>query len=228
MKRIRFALVASLLAGAAILGACGDDDGGDEGTQNGANTPASETAEATEATNGQTPDAVPTSPGEAPPTVAPPTLAPGQFAVVTLDTNPDTPAVEHDEVAGTVGQTFVVAININNPPQPYQGYEFGLTWDEAILSFVSEEPLNPAEMDVCPDTVILDFMFGIYGGCLRVSGTSSFSGPVTLLTFRCEAVGNPGLRNLTLDEARSLGTALQANAQQFATEIDAGVTVRCS
>jgi hypothetical protein len=206
----------SLSIAIALVGC--DDDGDD-----GSSTDETPSATAPAGVNGEESP----MPGGSP--VPDSTTAPGDFATITLDTDSSTPGVEHDDVSSTVGETFVVAVNINDPPEPYVGYEFGITWDDAVLQFVSDERIDIEGLSLCPVIAELDFRVGIYGGCLSATqSTTEFEGPVRLITFECAGAGESNVRMLGLAEARSLGTALQpAFGVQIATELDPGITVRC-
>lgn len=195
------------------------------GTPNSSGTPSiGETSTSGTPAPGQTPEAA--TPVSTPTAI--PTVAAGDIATVTLDSHPDTPAIEHDSLTVAVGSTFQVGVVVHQPPQPYKGYEYGLHWDEPVLSFVSEDQTHPDDMSLCPDLVHLDFTVGVYSGCLRVSGLTSFEGTVATVTMRCESPGVSPLRMFSLAEAQGFGAALLLDGGvEIASEIDPGFTVTC-
>lgn len=161
------------------------------------------------------------------PTAAPP-QPPGVPATVTLDVNPDTPAIEHTDVNAAVGSTFRVAVVVNRPPAPYAGYEYGIHFDAPILSFVNAQQLKVEGLDICTSVPLENTPSGMYGGCLRTSGETSFQGIVEIITLKCDNAGRTPLRMITLAESGGFGTALlHEGGVEFASEVDEGVHVIC-
>jgi hypothetical protein len=219
---LRIAL--ALLAVAAIaLTACGGDDDGTDAL-------ATPTVRA-----GFTP----------PPTLEPiPTFdfrtstpGPADFvAVVTMDTDPATPAIDHQDISAAVGASFPIGIIINRAPQPFRGYQVALGWpDNGIIAYSGEEALMPQNMTICspiaaylPNTLPAG-QGGIYGGCLNPDGAISHEGLVTTITLSCAQAGEVDVRTLSVAEAASLGTSLiTEQGTSFAEELDHGITVTCN
>jgi hypothetical protein len=155
--------------------------------------------------------------------------------VIRIDTNVVTPDVERGEVSAAVGATFDLAVVISDPPGPYRGYQVGIGYeDRGILSFVGEQALQPENMTVCSPVQLLsagtlaEGRTGVYGGCLIPDGATTYAGPVTTLTFRCERAGRIELRLLGLQESQSLGTSLINEAgATLAEQVENGFDVVC-
>lgn len=236
-------LVFTLIAGAI---ACSDDGNDDETTTTAlavrsptvANTnsgsgdqtqDSSATAPSSDPSNGNTPlpGATPSTNRPTPPPVA--TVPPGQVATLTLDSNPDTDSVEHDELRIATGQPFTVALTINDPSGSYVGYQYGVKWREPQIAFVSEEPLNPAEMTLCPEASDWRGGTGKVGGCLRLQGETDFAGRVARITLRCASAGDTRIELISRGESPAFGAALlEIGGTAFADEVDEGLRIICT
>jgi hypothetical protein len=197
----------------------GPAGGGSEGTP-----PPGSTAGATE----------PALTATEPPTSTP--VPPGVIGVVTMDANPSTAEVDHTEVTAAVGATFQIGITIHEAPGPYQGYQYGLRWDDnGILDFVSEDQLMPVNMTLCTAAVELagtieEGSAGVYGGCLSPDQSAglTYQGPVANVTLRCAAAGRIHIRPLSADEDENWGSSLINTGGVLAgNQVDNGFDVVC-
>jgi len=196
-----------------------------QGTEVPGFTPQAVGGDATPPGAGDTP--APGETAEPAPTETPP--AHGFIATITLDGNPDTPEIDHGELTAPVGAALRVAVVVQDPPKPYQGYQIGFRWQEPTLSFVGEETTKPGVLTTCPPATTLDFTTGIYSGCISVEQPSTFSGVVSYLTVRCEQAGTARIHLMTLLEAQEFGTSLlEPGGVAFAGEVDEGIRVRCT
>jgi hypothetical protein len=222
---LRLAAPALALIAALSFAACGGGDD-DEPARPGENTPL-----------GGTFTPVPTI--EVPPTFDPSTSTPSPadfVGVVTMDTDPATPAIEHNDITAAVGATFEIGIVINMPPGEYRGYQVALGWDDnGILSYVGEVAPMPANMTICEPVGLLlagtltEGRTGVYGGCLSPEIIHQYAGPVSVLTFMCDQPGTIGLRPLSVNESMSLGTSLITEIGATLGEgVDNGISVICT
>jgi hypothetical protein len=219
---LAIAVAVSVAMCGALFAACSSGDDEPERTPIGQNS---------------TPTVRPTEPP--PPTFDPRTSTPSPadfIGTITMDTNPDTTALEHDTVTAATGATFRIGIAVHDVPEPYRGYQVALGWDDnGTLSFVSEAAIKPENMNVCSDVQpLLDGTLnkgriGVYGGCLSQEAGITFTGLVTVLTFSCDKAGRIGLRTLSVNESMSLGTSLIAeHGQTIGEEVDNGIEVVCT
>jgi hypothetical protein len=160
---------------------------------------------------------------------ASPTPIPAGFiGTITLDVNGATEQIEHSDVSAIVGDTFDVTVVIHDPPQGYQGYQYGIAWeDNGILSFVEESRFEPEDLSLCTEPVDLETTIaepntGVYGGCLNPDPAASitYEGATARLTFSCEQTGRIRVRPLSMEEADPFGSALLGDG---GTTIDGGV-----
>lgn len=138
-------------------------------------------------------------------------------------TNTPTPTACNDAMAvdavsggpidgtGTVigGAPFIVDIVITQALSAYQGYQYMLEWDPAVLAFDSQTHLKPADLTDCSTPILTDRT--VFAGCMRSSGTTStdttpFTGPVNTVTLHCVAAGTSPLHLRTRAEEPDLGT----------------------
>jgi hypothetical protein len=166
------------------------------------------------------------------------TPGPADFtAVVTMDTDPATPAIDHENITAAVGASFQIGILINGATQPFRGYQIALGWDDSgILSYNGEEALMPQGLTVCaPVEVYLVGTLpagrtGVYGGCLSPADEPvTHDGIVTTLTFTCTQPGTIGIRTQSVKESATLGTSLiTSDGAAFDEELDHGIDVTCT
>jgi hypothetical protein len=106
----------------------------------------------------------------------------------------------------TDANPFEVDVVVVNAGPGYQGYQFKVQWDAAVLAYDSQANLMPEELNLCATpTVIENTMFV---GCARVQGNTSFQGPLNRLTFHCVAPGTSTLHLLTPSEISALASTL--------------------
>jgi len=106
-------------------------------------------------------------------------------------------------VAGTA--PFDVDIVITNASEAYQGYQYKLQWDAAVLAYDSQAYLMPAELSFCAHDIDL-VGNTVYAACAREAGTTTFTGPVSRVTFHCLGSGASPLRLMSLAEDAAFGS----------------------
>lgn len=99
---------------------------------------------------------------------------------------------------------FQVDINVTAASQPYQGYQYVLQWDPAILAYDSQANLTPAELTLCATVTVHDNTLA--AGCVRTSGPTQFVGPVNTVSLHCVADGTGALHLRSLAEGYPLVT----------------------
>jgi hypothetical protein len=112
------------------------------------------------------------------------------------------------DVSRTVTGTspFDVDVVVDKALSGYQGYQYKVQWDPAVLAYEAQEDLMPAELELCAEPTVRDNT--VYGGCARVTETTDYTGPIHRLTFRCVANGASPLHLITLVEDRHFGSTL--------------------
>ena len=86
---------------------------------------------------------------------------------------------------------FDIDIHITDASQPYQGYQYMLQWDPAVLAYDGQENLYPAGLSLCARAMLEDGT--VRTGCTRANGTTQFVGPVNTVTLHCVADGTTRL-----------------------------------
>jgi hypothetical protein len=94
-------------------------------------------------------------------------------------------------VTGTA--PFDVNIVMTAASAPYQGYQYKLDWDPAVLALDSQTDLEPEGLDLCANTPERP----AFGGCARASGTVTFTGALSKLSFHCLSTGTSPLHLMT-------------------------------
>jgi len=136
---------------------------------------------------------------------------------------PDNAMVVDGNFTIATADPFDVEIDITAGGEVYQGYQFMLQWDPAILSYVDSAPLMPAGLDLCAEPSVVSAM--VLVGCLNASGPVSFEGAVHAVTFRCLAVGSSTLHLKTQAEDPIYGSATLGDTGLMPTSLtDATVT----
>jgi len=99
---------------------------------------------------------------------------------------------------------FDIDINITSASQPYQGYQYMLQWDPAVLAYDGQTDLTPASLSLCatPNTTTTN----VSSACARVSGETQFAGPVNTVSLHCVADGTSRLHLATRAEDRAFFT----------------------
>jgi hypothetical protein len=127
-------------------------------------------------------------------------------------------------VTGTA--PFNVDIVITVAGQAYAGYQYSLKWNPAVLAFDSQTDLMPtgSGLNLCASPTIYEDR--VQGGCVRTSGTTTFTGPVNTVTLHCVANGPSPLHLVTMVEDPDFGTTtLGIGGVTIATALtDASVT----
>jgi hypothetical protein len=101
---------------------------------------------------------------------------------------------------------FDVDIVIDRAVSEYQGYQYLVQWDAAVLAYEGQKDLKPAELELCAAPVPRENT--VYSGCARISDMTNHTGPVNALTFRCLADGTSPLHLITLVEDRHFGSTV--------------------
>jgi hypothetical protein len=130
------------------------------------------------------------------------------------------------DASGTVtgGSPFGVDVVVDKAVSGYQGYQYKVQWDPAVLAYDAQEDLKPAELELCAVPTVGEDT--VYGGCARVTETTNYTGPIHRLTFRCVANGTSPLHLMTLIEDQHFGSTVLAfaGATVETALVDASVT----
>jgi hypothetical protein len=120
---------------------------------------------------------------------------------------------------------FGVDIVITGAGTAYQGYQYYLEWDPAVLAYDSQTNLSPSGLTLCaaPTTTLAT----VYAGCARQSGTITFTGPVNTVNMHCVGEGTSSLHLRTLAEHASLGTSTIGRFGVFIDTALADASVTC-
>jgi len=150
----------------------------------------------------------------------PPPIQDGAGMVV--DAVPDGAVDASRTVSGT--SPFEVDVVVDRAESGYQGYQFKLQWDAAVLAYEGQEDLKPAELDLCAAASVRGNT--VYGGCARVRENTNYTGPINRLTFRCLGDGTSLLHLVSLVEDEHFGSkALGYSGVAIETTLaDASVT----
>ena len=125
-------------------------------------------------------------------------------------------------VAGSA--PFEVDVVVLDAGPGYQGYQFKVQWDPAVLAYDSQVELMPEDMDLCATPTLAENT--MYTGCARVRDNTMFEGPVNTLSFHCVGQGTGTIHLLTPFEITAFGSTLMGfQGVTIPTEVrDASVT----
>lgn len=125
-------------------------------------------------------------------------------------------------VTGT--SSFDVDVVMDKAVSGYQGYQYKLQWDPAVLAYDGQKDLKPAQMVLCANPTTTEST--VYTGCIRVSEDTTYTGPINTVTFRCIASGTSPLHLVSLTEEWDFGsTAIGYAGVTIETSlVDASVT----
>lgn len=138
--------------------------------------------------------------------LAPRSVTASSLAAMAVDAVPGGGIDSSRTVTGT--DPFDVDIVITEATTLYQGYQYKLQWDAAVLAFDVETHLMPAELSLCPGA----FVEGntVIAGCVRELGVTTFTGPVSRATFHCLGAGTSPLHLISLAEDAAYGSSVLA------------------
>jgi hypothetical protein len=190
---VRFVPILLLVVVLAV--ACGGGNAGTAGTAQVEPTSAPASSQPT----GLATQVEPTSaPASSQPTGLPtsvPQAAPK--TTMAVDANADTPEIDA-QASYPVGSEFTIAIVLQSTEGTYQGYQFDMAWDPAVVSYVSVEHLKPAGLETCSPTKF--YTEGEFGGthvaafCVNTQLVPvDFTGPLSRVTLRCAQAGQSAL-----------------------------------
>ncbi len=119
---------------------------------------------------------------------------------------------------------FDADIVVTKAVSGYQGYQYSIQWDPAVLAYDAAKDLKPEGLELCAAPVVEATT--VYGGCARTSDNTNYTGPINTLTFHCVADGASPLHLVGLSEDANFGsTALGYAGVTIETELaDASVT----
>jgi hypothetical protein len=152
-----------------------------------------------------------------------PTALAGNGAAMAADAIPDGAIDATREVSGT--EPFEIDVVMTKAVSGYQGYQYKVEWDGAVLAYDSQVDLMPAGLELCAAATQRENT--VLGGCVRIRDLTNFTGPLNRLTFHCLADGTSPLHLVTLGEDTYFGnSALGEVGVIIETEL-ADATVVC-
>jgi hypothetical protein len=188
---------ASLLAAALLIFAGCDGGGGGSPPSGTPGDPSSGPSAAVSVSggtpaNGGTPAARSTaSNGETETPAA--TASPSATGSTALSIDGDTLAVgAQSEASYALAAEFEIVIALDALAEPAAGYQVALTWDPAVLSFVSVTNVAATEFPACSPT--LSDAGSVSIACLRTGEDLAYTGPLARITLRCATAGASTLR----------------------------------
>jgi hypothetical protein len=104
-----------------------------------------------------------------------------------------------------VGVPFDVTVNVSSVTASYHVYQFELSWDSAIVSFVSGDHLSPDGFSVC--FAFTSSESDVNTTCGRSGGGSTYVGAVDKISLQCKTQGTTTLHLQTLAEDPAFGIA---------------------
>jgi hypothetical protein len=221
---------ALLLAACLLLAtACDGDDGG--GSPTGTPGDPSSGPSVSSSSGTPSPDDTPAAGstasndgGETPEATAPP--AETGSTVLSIDAD-ELSAGAQTQASYPLGAEFSVVIALDVLAEPAAGYQIALTWDAAVLSFVSIENVADVEFPACSPT-LSDASFGSVA-CLRTEEDLAYVGALARVTLRCNVAGASTLR-FRLPAAGVIGTRIESKpAKNFVHELTLNETeIRCT
>lgn len=102
--------------------------------------------------------------------------------------------------------TFDVDVVVDKAVSGYQGYQYMIQWDPAVLAYEGQEDLKPEGLELCAEPTPRENT--IYGGCARISENTNFTGPIHKVSFRCVAEGTSPLHLVSLTENEHFGSTI--------------------
>jgi hypothetical protein len=127
--------------------------------------------------------------------------------------------------AVTGSSPFDVDIVILSVDPGYQGHQYKLEWDPSILAYDGQKHLMPADLTICADPVPVES--NVYTGCARMSGETTFTGPLNTVTLHCIGTGTSPLHLNTLIEDPAFGTSAIAEMGYFMDTALTDASVTC-
>ena len=119
-----------------------------------------------------------------------PTIDPATrpHSTMAIDAVPDSPAVD-SQVSARVGTDFKVAIVVESAGATYDGYQFDVQWDPAVVSYVSVQHLQPANLSTCSPTRTFEGD-RVAAFCVDQQLTPvAFTGQLSIVTLHCTTAG---------------------------------------
>jgi len=155
-------------------------------------------------------------------TAAPAPPAPTMPNALAVDTSPGGGIESTRTVTGI--DSFQLDIYVTSASQPYQGYEYVLQWDPAVLRYDGQSNLSATGFGLCATPATTGNTVAV--GCIRAAGPAQVVGPVSTVTLHCIADGLSPLHLAGLSDPHSLlSTTLGPMGDQISTALtDAVVT----
>jgi hypothetical protein len=122
-----------------------------------------------------------------------------------VDADPNGDVDAHRTVTGS--DPFNVDVLVRKAVTAYQGYQFTLQWDPAVLAFNSLTQKKPADMIMCSSDSTASTVFS---GCAAIATSSTFTGPTDTITMHCVGNGVSALHLWTLAESPGFGSVTMA------------------
>lgn len=229
MEKRAWAALAILVLAAAVWGSCGGEEKG-TGQQGESTATAAPSPVTTVPAGGPTAAAPTVGPSPTAPFSAAPTVPAGEPTptveaanVIAVDADPATPAVD-DRTTQPLGVPFDVSINVTTAGTAYDGYQFSLRWDTAVLSFVSGTHLSQqAGFSTC--TPLFEQLDPSHVAFFCVGAASNYVGQHDRLTFQCVGSGTTTLHLETASENPDIATVTVVTGGGIPTgAVDAAVT----
>lgn len=153
--------------------------------------------------------------------------------IMAIDANRATPEVDAVSPPVMAGGSAAVSVNIEAAGEPYDTYQWEISWDPAELDYVtgSGTHLTPGGLTACFAFTQGTFTEGSLVGHNYVNtacgvqdgpgATTTFTGQVDLLDFRCVSVGTHTLHLVTTAEDDASGSTIIKMSTEL---VDAQVT----
>ena len=119
---------------------------------------------------------------------------------------------------------FTTAVNITLAGTAYAGYQVEVSWPNG-LSFSSSTQLQPASMVLCGTAILTP---SYQSGCARSSGTTTFTGQVETIDFRCVTDGVWTIHMMTIVEDPAFGTTMLDRQAAIINTATADAVITCS
>jgi hypothetical protein len=159
---------------------------------------------------------------------------------VAIDADASTPAIDAQATYAS-GAEFQVAFAMQDAGGGYEGYQFSVGWDPAVISYVTDsvEHLRPEDLSTCSPTRTYNGTEGatqdeslppnrVAAFCASTQlNPTEYEGPLSTVRFTCSGTGQSALSIQTSEEV-SPGTKVETRTLGIAHRLQvANATVSC-